>query len=361
VKVYVYPAGLDGCGYYRLIWPARALAAQGHEVVVVRPSERSQAHLQISGTVNNDVLTAVRVPPDADVIVMQRVTSRFLSQAIPMIRAQGVSIIIDMDDDLSCIHPSNLAFNWLHPRNGTDHNWVNAANACKAASWVTTTTQSLQGVYASHGRGSVLPNMIPKRMLDIPRNDQGAFGWAGFLGSHPDDPRVMGNTVSRLVGEGLKFQMVGNPEGIAKEFRITEEDLNCRGIVDISVWPEELSLLHVGMAPLADSRFNQSKSWLKPLELSAVGVPTVMSPRRDYVRFNALGGGVLANSPKMWYGEVKRLMTDAAWYEEVVNRSKLAATGLTIEGNAYRWAEVWQSVWLNERRQSPNIFYRAAR
>lgn len=35
VKVYVFPADTHGCGCYRLKWPAQALVAQGHDVVIV--------------------------------------------------------------------------------------------------------------------------------------------------------------------------------------------------------------------------------------------------------------------------------------------------------------------------------------
>src|SRR5689334_24701002 len=54
-------------------------------------------------------------------------------------------------------------------------------------------------------------------------------------------------------------------------------------------WPRALSALGIGLAPLADSTFNRAKSWLKPLEMAAVGVPCVMSalPDRKSTRLNS--------------------------------------------------------------------------
>ena len=37
MKVAVFPSDDGGCGWYRLRWPAQALAAQGHDVVIDPP------------------------------------------------------------------------------------------------------------------------------------------------------------------------------------------------------------------------------------------------------------------------------------------------------------------------------------
>jgi hypothetical protein len=354
VKIYVYPAGLDGCGFYRLIWPAMALAAQGHDVKVVMPADRADEQYQLTARLVGDEIVDVIFPEDADVIVMQRVTHKNLSRALAHIRRKGTAVVVDMDDDLSKIDPRNPAYHWLHPKTGMDHNWDNAALACRDATWVTTSTPALQKVYGRpagyEANSSVLYNMVEGRALDlVGAEDTGRFGWTGNPRSHPGDPQVMGSTVQRLVGEGHGFHMVGPTIGVAKEFRIPEESITTSGVLDTTVWLEALSALHVGLAPLADTSFNKSKSWLKPLELSARGVPCVMSPRAEYLRINALGAGVLAPNPKSFYREVKRLLTDDAWHTEVVERSREAVRALTIEANAWRWAEVWERAYKLER------------
>jgi hypothetical protein len=344
MKTYIYPAGRDGCAFYRLIWPGLALAARGHDVRVVMPEERDDDRWQLTAKTRGDEIVDVIYPPDADVLVLQRVTHEKLSQVIPLMRAKGLTVVIDMDDDLSRVNPQNPAYSWLHPRNGTAHNWDNAARACRDATWVTVSTPALQKVYGRPGHSTVLHNMVEERALDlVGAADTGCFGWTGNLKSHPDDPQVMGSTVQRLVREGFPFHMIGNTTGVAQEFRLTEEQVNRTAPMDTTVWVDSLSALHVGMAPLADTLFNKSKSWLKPLELSARGVPTVMSPRDEYRRIHARGAGVLAPTAKDFYREIRRLMTDAAWHAEVAHRSREAIRDLTIEANAWRWAEVWES------------------
>lgn len=342
MKIYVYPAGLDGCGYYRLIWPAMILKQMGHDVTLVMPKDRNNPQTSITGKLSGETLLDITVPEDADVMVMQRVTHKYLHQGIEIIRKKGIAVVVDMDDDLGRVHPSNPAFTWLKPGNTGEHTWDNGLHACETATLVTTSTPQLLNVYARKAPGRVIRNMLPAQVLQIPPRSQDSelFGWTGALHSHPNDPIVMGSSVQRLTREGFEFGLVGNPDNVAKAFGV--DDLSwCTGILPIEQWHEGLAHLHVGVAPLADTMFNASKSWLKPLELAAVGVPPVMSPRREYREINRLGVGVMADSPKDWYRHVKRLMTDEAYWTEVAERSKAAVTGLTIEQNAWRWLEVW--------------------
>jgi glycosyltransferase involved in cell wall biosynthesis len=344
VKTYVYPAGLDGCGYYRLIWPARALASQGHDVTVVLPDERLHSTLQITGRQDaQGNLVQVNYPLDADVIVMQRPTHKNLVNAVRLLREAGVTVVVDMDDDLTRIHPRNPAFGAMHPRAIGPHSWVNATEACHAASFVTVSTPALLPVYAPHGRHAVLYNMIQAANLTLPRDtSDGTFGWTGTILSHPDDPFVMGASVQRLVSEGYRFRMIGNPFGIAEALRLKDDQVICDGVVDSTAWAAAIARLHVGLAPLADTSFNAAKSWLKPLELASVGVPTVVSPRSEYRRlWRNHGIGVLAPKPKDFYREVKRLMDDATWYADAADQAREAASQLTVESNAWRWAEAW--------------------
>ena len=52
--------------------------------------------------------------------------------------------------------------------------------------------------------------------------------------------------------------------------------------------------LGIGVAPLADTKFNAAKSWLKMAEMAALGVPCVVSPRAEYMRLHEQWIGSLA-------------------------------------------------------------------
>lgn len=340
MKVYVFPADTHGCGCYRLIWPARALRRQGHDVVIVMPQNRSA---MLRGVVRGDIMVDVQVPGDADVIVFQRVTHRHVTQAISIIRRKGIAVVVDMDDDLTCIHPANPAFGMLHPRGpNPDHSWRNTTKSCQSATLVTVSTPALLDVYARHGRGHVLYNMVPRHMLALEHADSDVIGWGGSVHSHPTDLQVMGSAIAQLLQAGHKFRVAGQLAGIHQALGVSSRvDIEATGVVDIEAWPLALNTIGIGVAPLADSKFNQSKSWLKMAEYAALGIPVVASPRAEYTRLHKLGVGWLARHPNDWRAKLRTLAGSADARRELGDAGREVMRSHTIEENAWRWWESW--------------------
>jgi hypothetical protein len=305
-----------------------------------------------------DRVVEVKTPDDVDVVVLQRVTHRYLAQAVAVLRQRGITVVIDVDDDLGAIHPSNPAWQALHPRTkeqrlGKDvgqHSWTTLGEACRNASLVTATTAALVERYG-HGHGVVLPNYLARHYYDVPHVDSALLGWPASLRSHPNDPDVVGNAVARLVDQGFTFHVTSIAEGVGRAFGLAGDD--AVGRVDRPIplfdWPTELTKLGVGIAPLADTRFNAAKSWLKPLELSAVGVPWVGSPRADYVRLHRLGCGVLVDRPKDWFRVLRSLLTDERRRSELADAGRAIAATLRLEDHAWRWMEAWSDALARDR------------
>lgn len=343
MKVYVYPADLHGCGHYRLIWAARALQAKGYDVDIAMPNERA-----ISAEIGpNNEIKNVFVPEDANVIVMQRTTHRFLADAIPAMRQSGITVVIDMDDDLSRIHPRNPGWVVLHPnasgKQNPDHNWHHAIRACDQASLVTLSTPALVARYARHGRFRVLYNAVPESYLKVEHIDGDHIGWAGSLASHPDDLKVMGSSIARLT-QGRDFHIIGDPGGVKAELGLEREPTS-PGIVQLEDWPTYVSQLGIGVAPLTDTQFNAAKSWLKPLEMAAVGVPCVMSPRVEYRRIHRKGVGLLAENQRQWYSQLKKLRDDRVLRTELAAQAREAVSDQTYELRCEEWWEAWEAAY----------------
>lgn len=351
MKIYVYPADVAGCGHYRLIWPARSLRHQGVEVTIYQPDSLGGG---FGGRVNrmNNELVDVTYPADADIIVIQRPTNRLQLQAIPMLQKQGVVVIIDMDDDLTCIHPGNAAWAALHPRNPAN-NWANATKACALADLVTVSTPSLATVYKGKYGSAVLPNYVPAEFLTVPHEDSDVIGWAGSTHSHPDDLQAVGSAFAKL---NHRFLVVGPKLGVQKALSLrTEPDET--GIVAFDHWPTQVTRIGIGIAPLADSRFNRSKSWLKPLEYAALGVPWVASGRPEYKRLYGLGCGLIADRPKAWTAVLRGLVAEPTLRAEMSAAGREVAKGLTIQGQAWRWAEVWLDTYNKVKGTKMEISY----
>lgn len=351
--VYVYPADVYGCGSYRMIWPAMALRAQGHTVRLVMPHAREGIGGEMDSRTGE--LVDVHAPPDADVVVLQRVSMSNMAKAVAMMRAKGIAVVIDMDDDLTKIDPNNPAFAAMHTKRGdVRHSWRNAHKACLDATLVTVSTPELLRVYAPHGRGVVIENRIPASYLDVAHSDSAAIGWPGSTHSHPFDLQVVGPAVARLAREGVEYLGIGPAEGLRQALGL-EEDPPVTGSVDLDQWPHALAALGVGMAPLADTGFNAAKSWLKPLEMMACGVPWVASPRAEYARLAKLTQcGVLARTPKDWYRQLRRLVSDSSLRRDMSEAGRAAASEMTIEGNAWRWMQAWSDA-LSAQREAHSL------
>lgn len=343
MKVYVIPADEQGCGLHRLIWAALCLKSREYDVRIISPQRRAtflRGALNVSGK-----MVDVHVPPDADVIVLQRITHRHLVDAIPLIQRKGIAVVIDMDDDLAAIDPRNPAFAAMHPKNAVspDHSWHFAQLACEAASYVTVSTPELLMRYAPHNRGEVLFNCIPERYLKMEHTDSTTIGWAGSVHSHPDDLQATGTAISQVTSPSNPFHVVGPPDGVRSALSLAYDPTGTGPLDPQKGWPIGVNSLGIGIAPLATSKFNRSKSWLKPLEYAALGVPCVMSDLPEYARLNQLGVGRLARKPKQWVRYLRELLEDRNARDTLARRGREVAAGWTIEGNAEKWWGAWEA------------------
>lgn len=332
-KIVVFPADNTGCGVLRLIAPAQELIKRGHDIRVVLPQDRG-----LVMEVSHRTVTDVRV--EADVVVFQRLTHPLVHQVVSVLRRKGIAVVVDVDDDLSAIHPRNPAFAAMHPKSPTGNTWENLRTACREATLVTVSTPALLHTYAQHGRGMVLYNRLPDAYKDVPPTVPFGFGWPASLHSHPDDPGEVGGAVARLVSDGHPFRMIGDAQGAGKAFGLSEDPPG--GGVPIESWPAEVASLGVGIAPLADTRFNRAKSWLKPLEMSALGVPWIASPRPEYARLHREGAGILAGRPRDWYRLMKRFLDSESAREEAAARNRSVAERHWLSDHAWRWLEAWE-------------------
>lgn len=370
MTILLYPADQYGCGHHRLIWPCEVLRHQGHadEVAYVPTGDRRVE----MGFDDDDVLQWMRIPEGVDVVVFQRITDVRLLQAVTYLRERGVAVVIDVDDDLSSIHPSHPGFLQVNPnrakhivaqgvahgyvrnprqaalveeslRKQHRHSFLHLEKACQLATLVTVSTPGLLKRYAAHGRGRVLENYVPDHYLDVEHEDSAVVGWPASINSHPNDPPAVGNAIRRLVDEGIEFVTIGEPKGAGVAFGLRADPPGKD--VELDEWPHALARLGVGIACLADTLFNSRKSWLKLAEMSAVGVPWVASARAEYRRFAQLNGGhaggVLVDKPKHWYRELRRLVDDPARRAELSLAGRDVALGLRLSDHAWRHLEAW--------------------
>jgi hypothetical protein len=54
-----------------------------------------------------------------------------------------------------------------------------------------------------------------------------------------------------------------------------------------------------------------------------------------------MGAGILADRPRVWYRELKRMRESAALRAELSEAGRAVAEQLRLSQNAWRWAEAW--------------------
>lgn len=347
MKVLCFPADAGGCGSYRIGWPAQYLAHLGHDVQIVDFGVRDNEFSVIADSDGN--LKSVKVPEGVDVVVFQRISRRVYAEALLLLREKGIAVIHDMDDDLGRIHTKNFAFSNYEDPDGHSYKWCELA--CKNATLVTTSTPRLAEIYG-FGHGRVINNYVPGSYLDLPRRDSDILGWAGSTSAHPEDLTTVGRSVRRLVDEGSRFIVVGPQSNVRDQLHLKKEPVYT-GSVNIMDWGKGVGLIGVGMAPLQDSLFNESKSRLKLAEMSACGVPWVASPTREYKTFAAESGtGILASSPNEWHRALKQLVENPDLRAEMSEAGREYMKTQTIENNAWRWWQAWTEALEMERGSS---------
>jgi glycosyltransferase involved in cell wall biosynthesis len=83
--------------------------------------------------------------------------------------------------------------------------------------------------------------------------------------------------------------------------------------------------------------------------MCAAGVPWVASPRPEYARLHAAGAGILADRPRTWYRELKRLRESPALREELSQAGREVAATNRLEDHAWRWHEAWEKAYELQR------------
>jgi glycosyltransferase involved in cell wall biosynthesis len=349
LRVLVCPADRGGCGYYRLIWPARAVGVR-----VLDEGEEFAAGMFALDDDGTEHCVGLHTLPEADVVVMQRTAQRTQVEMIPLLQAAGIAVVIDVDDDFSVIPPDNVAHASYDPAQNPDRNHEHLRAACELADLVTCTTPALAHRYAPHGRYAILPNCVPEKYLQerqvrrLAGRDWNStmklkVGWTGSIDTHPGDLEVTQGAVGSVMREHQSvafFRVIGTGKGV-REALALPRGVNFSDWLPIELYPRALVDLDIGLVPLRRCAFNRAKSWLKGLEMAAVGVPFIASHTPDYERLAKLGAGILAAKPQDWTRELRRLLQSPAMRDDVAARGMRVAREFTIEKNSYAWLDAW--------------------
>lgn len=185
----------------------------------------------------------------------------------------------------------------------------------------------------------------------MPESDTVTIGWMAS-GSHTIDVPVVSEALHAIMDKhkNVRLHCIGwvGFEQLGEWSKDYRERINVHGWIDISVLPFAMKDFDLGIAPLTDCPFNQSKSNIKTLQYWNLGIPCVASPLIPYAETIEHGvDGFLPenNAPADWYAALDMLVTDKTMRKEMgaSGRKKLFAK-YDMKDNVRNWIRVFDRV-----------------
>ena len=301
MKIAAYTPDNSACGYYRVIIPLAYL----HKYNICK-------QVKIFGKVELDMYD------DYDIILAQRETLPTMLEDLHELQSRGKFVILDTDDLLESVHPSNPAYGIYHPGGPRLTRYL---ETIRMADGVTTSTVELRDNYKYFNKNiHVSPNYIdfdfrPWPQYQVIPKENIRLGWAGSS-SHQLDLMIIGNVLKKILDKYSNVQYAHFGDDNLYNFMLEQYGLPEAQMLKISPigfdkYPAYLTNFDIGLCPIADTKFNQAKSYLKPLEYSACGVPFVASAVTPYMRFTEPGeNGFLASTEEEWIEHLSLMIED---------------------------------------------------
>lgn len=315
--------------HYRAVLPGRALERRGHTVMWVQGDGNVLAHL-------------AQRRPSWDVTLIQQRHDPAELEEVRRLRAAGIAVVWDSDDDLSSIPRKAPVYTRVGGRKGVRRMFEESVAMAGAATVMTTPSERIAEIYRGHGvHVEVVENYVDGRETGQPRpRTPGVVVGLCAATEHIDDLRKLkiAQTIKALLErhEAVRFLSIG--------FDLQLRDPRCSWVDRV---PFERLIaaerrFDIGLAPLADTPFARARSNVKLKEYAAAGAMWLASPVGPYVGMGEEQGGLLVDR-REWLDALDGLVGDYERRLELAGRARAWAEGETIEKNVRRWERVFRT------------------
>lgn len=326
---------LSPCAYIRLLQPLDHPAIGADMDIVVADAE-----------------TALRYK--ADIIATQRYAIEDDAAAQALIRharASGAALLYEMDDDLLNIPATHADAAVLRPRAGIVRRLVRNADQV----WVSTESLATRA-RTLNAAVTVVPNGLDERLWLArqpgPKRDFGPVRIV-YMGTatHASDFAIVAPALERLKRDfdyHVEIDIIGVtaggslPPGVNRIGVSPNGGQSYPGFVS---WITAAPAWDIGLAPLADTAFNRSKSVIKVLDYAAMGLAVLASDMPVYQGSLAagVGGRLVRNDPDAWYTALSYLVRDRA---ERVRLAEGAMAAFRAGGTLGSQAATRRAAWM---------------
>jgi glycosyltransferase involved in cell wall biosynthesis len=344
LQIVAYSPDASACGYYRIIIPFTYL----HKYNICK-----KVSIYKSGDISR--------LSDYDIIVAQRETRPTMAEDLQKLQDLGKTIILDTDDMLESVHPSNPAYRVYNPGSDRLMTYLKCINI---ADGLTVTTKELKDNYRKSNKNiHIFPNYLDYEFRKWPQfktyqRDVVRIGWAGSS-SHKQDIEIVGPALHEVLRQHdnvvyVHFSDRNLFNHIVSNFDLPENKCVFVQPVPFEHYPEKLENFDIGLCPIVNSKFNQAKSCLKPLEYSACGIPFIASDVMPYTRYTEQGkDGFLARTTNDWITYMNLLIKDMGLSREMAKYAYEKAKQYDIKDHLNELVQIWCDI--AEGKQQTNV------
>ena len=151
---------------------------------------------------------------------------------------------------------------------------------------------------------------------------------AVFIGSktHGEDLNILKEPINELLSEckgNFRFYVIGGEEITSSEKWYTPISIpnGSKSYPNFVNWLRKIKdKFDFGVAPLCENNLNKSKSYLKYIEYSALGLPGIYSKFGPYPEIvkDGTNGLLCENSASDWYNKIRQMITDSSTRENLL-------------------------------------------
>lgn len=300
---------------------------------------------------------------NSDIVVFQLQTDDIIREIIPVCISNGVSIIMDMDDDLLNVPQWNPSYfslgrevvNFFQLATGEKMNIAenlkrleNIEAILRSVSLITVTGKGLRNEYSKFNKVKMIPNAVdPSLIKESKRSNDGKVRifWQGSS-THIADLHSISDAIRGITKLYPQVQWViwgSLYKDFAKRIGIPEGRVEHHETVDFNKYYKKLASMKmdIGICPLLKHPYNACKSFIKWEEYSLCGIPTVASdvrPYNDAIREGETG--YLAGNTSEWISALSGLIENPVRRELFAGQAKRQVLQeYSMEPIMKRWEE----------------------
>lgn len=340
------PLQPNGCAWYRCLLPMRELEKHGWRVGMGLPHFDKNHGFGM-------ILAKDKTVHGWDVLVLKLIMRKEIANAMPIAKALGQKIVVDIDDFFDGLDESNQAHAVTDPRRNSDNNTDHYNSIIAQADAIITSTPFLYEYYSKKYKNVFLV----RNGIDISRwhkrqdraRNRPTIGWVGATPWRSRDLETLNPWIGSYIEKNnLLFHHSGhlsNGSPFARDqLKINKKYCSETSLCPINQYPKLFLNMDIGLVPLNNVPFNHAKSYIKGLEYAAAGVPFVASNAPEYKFLADAGLGRVANNQEEWKYHLTELLDPQIRKDEVEVNYEVLMDQFTMAQTGLDWHETMKYI-----------------